>query len=322
MAALLVILGAVGAAIFLAAAVVVALFFKLWLTAKAAGVPFPILRMAVMRLRRVSPARVLDGIIRLWKSGETTPLDDLEAHILSGGQLEPVVEALIAARKAGLDTDFRTMAAINLAGRDVVDAVRARVNPKVLVIPPPGSGLAGITGVAQDGIQLAAKARVTVRTQLDRLVGGAGEDTVTARVGEGIVAAIGRARSHRDILAKPEQISAYLLDKGLDSGTCFEILSVDIADVDVLDNIAARLNSSRAEADKRIAQARAEVRRAAAVASQHEMRARTVESHSRVAAARAHVPLAVASSFTEANMGAARPLHGVLNHRLRWRWRA
>jgi uncharacterized protein YqfA (UPF0365 family) len=318
MGVLFLVLAAAGAALLLTCIILCILFFKLWINAKAAHVPLSILRMAMMRLRRVEPARILDAAIRLWKSGEATAIDDLEAHVLAGGHIEAVVEALIAAQKAGLPVDFRTVAAIDLAGRDVVDAVQARVNPKVVTVPPLGAGVNGISGVARDGIRLEARALVTVRTRLERLVGGAGEDTIVARVGEGIVAAIGRASSHRDILAEPDLISAHLLDKGLDSGTCYEILSVDIADVNVVDNVAARLKSSQAEADTRIARAQAEIRRAAAVATHQEMKARTMESRAQVMVARATVPLALASAFAEANFGVKRPLRPSLNHRLRW----
>lgn len=319
MAKPLLILLALAAAAIVAVLVVVAMFLNLWVNAKAAGVPLSILQMAMMRLRRIDPARILDAAIRLWKAGAATEIDALEAHVLAGGHLEAVVEALISARKAGIAVDFPAVAAIDLAGRDVVDAVQARVNPKVVTVPPAGSPSGGISGVARDGIRLEARARVTVRTRLERMVGGAGEDTIVARVGEGIVAAIGRAASHREILEKPDLISACLLEKGLDSGTCYEILSVDIADVDVLDNVAARLKSSQAEADKRIAQAQAEVRRATAVAAQQEMRARTVESAGRVTMARATVPLALAGACDEANLGSGHPLRPLLGHRLRWR---
>ena len=301
------------------AAVVVMMFLNLWLQAKASGVPLSIPTMLMMRLRRVQPAVVLQIAITLYKAGIRVEIDDLEAHVLAGGDLPGVADALISADKADLDMDFHRLAAIDLAGRDVVAAVNARVIPTVLLCPPTGSGQAAITGVAQDGIRLAVRARVTVRTRLDKLVGGAGGDTIVARVGEGIVAAVGRAASHRNILERPETISAYLLEKGLDSGTCFEILSVDVADVDVLDNVAARLRSDQAEADKRIAQAQAEVRRAAAVAAHQEMTARTRDMESRVVAASAVEPLAVASSLAEANMGRRQPLPPSLHPRLRWK---
>jgi uncharacterized protein YqfA (UPF0365 family) len=319
MATLLAILSVAAAVVFLVGLLLLAMFFKLWLNAKAADVPLSILQMAMMRLRRVDPARILEATIRLSKSGDQTDSATLEAHVLAGGHLEPVVEALIAAQKAGIAVDFRTVAAIDLAGRDVVDAVQARVNPKVIVVPPIGGPAHGISGVAKDGVRLDARVRVTVRTLLERMVGGAGEDTIVARVGEGIVTAIGRAVSHRDILERPDLISACLLGKGLDAGTCFEVLSVDVDDVDVVENVAARLKSSRAEADKRIAQAHAEVRRAAAVAVRQEMVARTVHSGAQVTLARATVPLAVASAAEEANLGPARPLRPLLGQRLRWR---
>jgi uncharacterized protein YqfA (UPF0365 family) len=274
------------------------------------------------RLRGLNPEFLIDCLITLWNAGLEIELNNLEAHVLCGGHLGPVVDAAISAEKAGLNVSFRQLAAIDLAGRNVVDAVNARVNPKVLVCPPPNVGNGAISGVARDGIRLEAKARVTVRTNLDRLVGGAGEETVIARVGEGIVTAIGRADSHRQILERPELISECVLARGLDSGTCFEILSVDIADVDVVDNVAARLKSSQAEADKRIAQANAEIRRAAAVAVHQEMTARTTESESRVTAARSTVPLGVAAAFEEANLGRARPLPHSVNARMRWQAKA
>jgi uncharacterized protein YqfA (UPF0365 family) len=299
--------------------VVFGMFFRLWVEAKAVGLPVTIFGMMMMRLRGIQPAPVVELMKSLWKAGIEVPLGDMETHILAGGDLHAVAEAAIASEKADLGMNFRSIAAIDLAGRDVVDAVKTHVNPKVLLCPPPGQGQSGISGVAQDGIRLAARARVTVRTQLGRLVGGAGEQTIIARVGEGIVAAIGSAESHREILEHPERISEYLLERGLDSGTCFEILSVDIADVDVLDNVAARLQSQQAAADTRIAQANAEMRRAAAIASRQEMKARTVEMEGRVTAAKSTVPLAVSSAFVEANMGSQKPLVKTHNYRLRWK---
>lgn len=299
--------------------VVFGMFFRIWIEAKAVGLPVTLFGLMMMRLRRIAPGPVVELMKSLWKSGIEVPLADMETHILAGGDLRAVVDAAIAADKADLGMDFRSIAAIDLAGRDVVDAVKTHVNPKVLLCPPAGSGLTGISGVARDGIRMAARTRVTVRTQLGRLVGGAGEQTIIARVGEGIVAAIGAAESHRDILEHPERISAYLLERGLDSGTCFEILSVDIADVDVLDNVSARLKSQQAEADTRIAQANAEMRRAAAIAARQEMKARTVEMEGRVTAAKSTVPLAVSSAFVEANMGSQRPLVKTHNYRLRWK---
>ncbi len=315
--ALLILLAFLGAVI-VAGLILIGSSITLWIQAQAAGVPLSIPHLVMIRLRRLQPAEILEHAVRLWKAGLPTPIGLLEAHALSGGNLPQVVEAFIAARKAGLTIDFSTIAAIDLAGRDVADAVQARVNPKVVTVPPAYAQQDGISGVARDGVRLAARARVTVRTRLDRLVGGAGEETIAARVGEGIVAAIGGADSHRDILEKPDLIARRLLEKGLDSGTCFEILSVDIADIDVMDNVAARLRSSQAAADTRIAQAQAEVRRAQAVAAQQEMRARTVESASRVTGARATVPLALASASVEANLGSHRPWRPLVASRCRW----
>ena len=310
---------AVPAAVLLFFVVLFAMFFNLWVRAKAAGMPVSLFGLLFARLRRLDPEYLVDCLITLWNAGLEISMEDLEAHVLCGGNLGSVVDAVISGDKAGLDVDFHSLAAIDLAGRDVMDAVNTRVNPKVLVCPPAGSGLSAISGVAQDGVRLAARARVTVRTNLAHLVGGAGEETIMARVGEGIVTAIGRAESHRAILERPELISECVLSRGLDSGTCFEILSVDIADVDVLDNVAARLQSSQAAADKRIAQADAEIRRAAAVAVQQEMKARTTESESRVAASQSAVPLGVTAAFGEANLGRRRPLRHSVNSRMRWR---
>jgi uncharacterized protein YqfA (UPF0365 family) len=317
----LLILTALVALPLLALAVLVASFLPLWLQAKASGVPVSLLEMAFMRLRQVAPERIVNAGIALAKAGMPVPRERLEAHLLAGGDLEGVTEALISAQKAGLVVDFAKIAGLDLAGRKVVAAVRARVNPKVLAVPPANAPVQAIAGVCQDGIRLGVRARVTVRTNLDRLVGGAGEDTVVARVGEGIVAAIGRAASHKEILAEPERISRYLLEHGLDSGTCFEILSVDIAAVDVLDNVGARLAAARAETDKQIAQAQAEVRRANAVATGHEMRARTIDSHAGVIAARSQLPLAGAAAFREGNFGRRLPVPPAGHSRLKWRLR-
>lgn len=296
----------------------VLMFIDLWPQVKAAGVPVGIIDMVLMRLRRIDPARIVRAMIMLYKAGIEVRLDDLQAHVLSGGDLNAVADALVSASKAGLDVNFAKLAAIDLAGRDVVEAVNMRVQPKVLACPPATAPEDALSGVSRDGIRLAARARVTVRTQLDRLVGGAGAETIVARVGEGIVSAIGRAPSHREILQKPELISEHILARGLDSGTCFEILSVDISDIDVLDNVSARLRSAQAEADKRIAQAQAEVRRAAAVAAQQEMVARTTEMEGRVTSAESTVPLALSSALTEANFGRAGRLSPTMNSRLRW----
>lgn len=295
------------------------MFFGTWLRAKAVALPVTLFGLMGARLRGLHPEYIVDCMITLWNAGIKVPMADLEAHALCEGDLGAVTDALVSAEKADLGVGFREVAAIDLAGRDVRDAVNTRVNPKVLVCPPADSGQRTISAVARDGIQIAAKARVTVRTDLSRLVGGAGEQTIAARVGEGIVTAIGRAESHREILERPEIISAYVLSRGLDSGTCFEVLSIDISDVDVHDNVAARLRTSQAEANKRIAQANAEIRRAAAIASQQEMRARTTESEAHVEAAKSIVPRGVAAAFDEGNLGRRRALHPSVNGRLRWR---
>ncbi len=313
-----VLLGVV-ATVALVAAAVALMFLNLWIQARASGIRVGIWRLLLMRLRQVDPNLLIINMISLVKSGIHASLDELEAHVLAGGSLKSVVDALIAAEKAGLEVDFRQIAAIDLAGRDVGDAVKSRVNPKVLQCPPAGSGQEAISGVCHDGIRLGVKARVTVRTQLDRLVGGAGEDTIIARVGEGIVAAVGRAASHKDILESPERISQYLLEHGLDSGTCFEILSVDIASLDVLDNVGAKLRSDQADSDKRIAQAKAEIRRTAAVAAYHEMTARSTENQSRVVAAKATLPRAVSAAFQEVNLGRTRALAPTQHDAMRWR---
>lgn len=297
----------------------VAAYFNLWLRSKASGVRVGIPDMVMMRLRRVPASTIVEALITLEKSGIEIPVETLEAFYLAGGNLWAVTDAAIAADKADLNIGFDRMAAIDLAGRDVADAVNTSVNPKVLLCPPENSGKRGITGVCQDGIRLAVQARVTVRTHLDRVVGGAGADTVVARVGEGIVAAIGRAKTHKDILQSPEAVAAYLLEHGLDSGTCFEIISVDVADVEVLDNVGATLRSARAETDKRIAQAKAEVRRAAAVAAHREMVSRTTEMESRVRAASSVLPLAAAAAVREYNLGSRHPVPAVTDDRVRWR---
>ncbi|MBT3376226.1 MAG: UPF0365 family protein [Lentisphaerae bacterium] len=309
---------ALAVVVLLVVGAVVLVFIDLWPQVKAAGVPVGLLDMVVMRLRQIDPARVVRAMITLYKAGLEVRLDDLQVHVMSGGDLDGVADALVSASKAGLDVDFAMLAAIDLAGRDVVDAVNTRVQPKVLVCPPATAQKDALSGVSRDGIRLAARARITVRTQLDRLVGGAGADTIVARVGEGIVSAIGRAPSHREILEKPELISEHILARGLDSGTCFEIVSVDISDIDVLDNISARLKSAQAGADKRIAQAQAEVRRAAAIAAQQEMVARTKEMEGRVTSAKSRVPLALSAAVAEANFGNSARLQPTMQSRLRW----
>jgi len=268
----------------------------LWVSAWAAGVRVPLITLIAMRLRRVPPAKIIYPLIKATKAGIDVPLEKLEAHYLAGGNVDRVVDALIAAQKAGIDLTFDRAAAIDLAGRDVLEAVQVSVNPKVIETPR-------IAAVAKDGIQLIAVARITVRANIDRLVGGAGEETIIARVGEGIVTTIGSAESHKDVLENPDRISKVVLEKGLDAGTAFEILSVDIADVDVGKNIGAQLQIDQAEADKKIAQAQAEKRRAMAVAAEQEMRARVEEMRAKLVEAQAQVPLALAEALKAGRLG-------------------
>lgn len=268
----------------------------LWISAIAARVHIGIGELVGMRLRRVPPSVILGSQINATKAGLEISTAFLEAHFLAGGDVENVVKALIAADKAGINLTPERAAAIDLAGRDVLEAVQVSVNPKVISTPM-------VTAVAKDGIQVKATSRVTVRANIERLVGGAGEETIMARVGEGIVTTIGSAETHKSVLENPDMISKTVLAKGLDSGTAFEILSIDIADVDVGDNIGAKLQMDQAEADKNIAQARAEERRAMAVAEEQEMTARVQEMRARVVEAEAEVPRAMAEAFRAGNLG-------------------
>jgi uncharacterized protein YqfA (UPF0365 family) len=269
---------------------------RLWVEAVFAGVKVGIGDLVGMRLRKVNPAGVVRPLIAATKAGLTLTTRQLEAHFLAGGHVDRVVKALISADKANLGMSFEQAAAIDLAGRDVLEAVKVSVNPKVIDTPR-------VAAMAKDGIQLIATARVTVRANINRLVGGAGEDTILARVGEGIVSTIGSAQSHKAVLENPDNISKTVLAKGLDAGTAFEILSIDIADVDVGKNIGAELQTDQAEADKRIAQAKAEERRAMAVAHEQEMRAKVQEQRAAVVQAEAQVPLAMAEAFRSGNLG-------------------
>jgi uncharacterized protein YqfA (UPF0365 family) len=269
---------------------------RLWVTALASGVYVALTTLVGMRLRRVSPATIIWPLISATKAGLKLNIHELEGHYLAGGNVGNVVNALISADKADIDLDFKRAAAIDLAGRDVLNAVHVSVNPKVIQTPK-------VAAMAKDGIQLIATARVTVRANIHRLVGGAGEETILARVGEGIVSTIGSADSHKAVLENPDSISKTVLDKGLDSGTAFTILSIDIADVDVGKNIGAELQADQAEADKRVAQARAEQRRAMAVAAEQEKKAMVEEMRARVVEAEAQVPLAMADAFREGNLG-------------------
>src|SRR3989454_9157264 len=282
-------------------------FFGLWIRAHIANAPVSIGKMVGMRLRKVPVGMIVDSRITAVKAGLEIPSDPLEAHYLAGGDVSQVILALIAADKAGISLDFNRACAIDLAtkgtGKTVLEAVRTSINPKVIDAPNPAMGRATIDGVAKDGIGAKVKARVTVRTNLDRFVGGATEETIIARVGEGIVTTIGSADSYKDVLENPDRISKTVLDKALDSNTAFEILSIDIADVDVGENVGAKLQAEQAEANKLIAQAHAEVRRAAAVALEQEMTARVAEMRARVVEAEAQVPLAMAGAFRSGHLG-------------------
>jgi uncharacterized protein YqfA (UPF0365 family) len=268
----------------------------LWIAAFSSGAPVGIGTLVAMRLRRVPPIVVVKPRISAVKAGLQISVDELEAHFLAGGHVERVVNALISAAKADMTLTFSRAAAIDLAGRNVLEAVQMSVNPKVITTPK-------VAAVAKDGIQLIALSRVTVRADLDRLVGGAGEETIIARVGEGVVSTIGSSETHKDVLENPDRISKTVLAKGLDAGTAFEILSIDIADVDVGANIGAKLQTEQAEADKQIAQARAESRRAMAVAEEQEMKARINEMQAKVVEAEAQVPLAMAEALRAGRLG-------------------
>lgn len=288
---------------FLIAAVVVLSFIKLYIQALLSGARVSILSLIAMRLRRVNPNTIVEGRISAVKAGLNITTNELETHYLAGGNVIRVVQALIAANKANIDLSFQQATAIDLAGRDILDAVQTSVNPKVIDCPDPSKGQTTVAAVAMDGIQLRAKARVTVRTNIATLVGGATEETIIARVGEGIVTTIGSSQSHKQVLENPDRISRVVLQRGLDAGTAFEILSIDIADVDVGENIGAQLQTKQAEADKEIARARAEERRAMATAREQEMRAQVVEMRARVVEAEAEVPRAIAEAFRKGNLG-------------------
>jgi uncharacterized protein YqfA (UPF0365 family) len=283
--------------------IVLATFFNLWLRASLSGAHVSFVNLIGMRLRKVSPTVIVNSRIMAMKAGLSVDVDAMEAHYLANGNVVRVIQALIAASKANIDLSFQRATAIDLAGRDVLDAVQTSVNPKVIDAPDPTRGRDTVDAVAMDGIQLRAKARVTVRANLERLVGGATEETIIARVGEGIVTTIGSAETYKRVLENPDMISKQVLSKGLDAGTAFEILSIDIADVDVGENIGAQLQIRQAEADKQIAQAKAEERRAMAMAREQEMRAQVVEMRARVVEAEAEIPRAVAEAFRSGNLG-------------------
>jgi uncharacterized protein YqfA (UPF0365 family) len=281
--------------------IAISLFFSfvpvmLWITAMASGVYIGLTTLIGMRLRRITPARIVNPLIKARKAGLNVDISQLETHYLAGGNVDRVVDALIAAQRANIDLVFERAAAIDLAGRDVLEAVQMSVNPKVIETPE-------VSAVCKDGIEVKVIARVTVRANIDRLVGGAGEETIIARVGEGIVTTNGSAENHKEVLENPDMISNTVLSKGLDAGTAFEILSIDIADVDIGKNIGASLQIDQAEADKKIAQAKAEERRAMAVAAEQEMKARVQEMKAKVIEAESQVPLALAEALRSGKMG-------------------
>ncbi len=269
----------------------------LWFTSLLSGVKMSLLQLILMRWRKVPPTVIVRSMIEAYKAGLAyIKRDELEAHFLAGGHVEQVIHSLVSASKANIDLTFQMATAIDLAGRDVLEAVQMSVNPQVINTPP-------VTAVAKDGIQLIAKARVTVRANIKQLVGGAGEETVLARVGEGIVSSIGSSKSHKEVLENPDNISKMVLDKGLDAGTAFEILSIDVADIDIGKNIGAVLQMDQANADKNIAQAKAEERRAMAVATEQEMKAKAQEARAKVIEAEVEIPLAMAEAFRAGNLG-------------------
>ena len=286
------------AAIVVVALIIVLWFFPvaLWFQAVLSGVHISLIQLLLMRWRGVNPKTIVMAMITGTKAGLTLKTNELEAHYLAKGNVTKVVMALISANKANISLNFQMASAIDLAGRDVLEAVQMSVNPKVINTPP-------VTAVAKDGIQLIAKARVTVRANIKQLVGGAGEETILARVGEGIVSSIGSSESHKSVLENPDSISKLVLNKGLDAGTAYEILSIYIADIDVGKNIGAVLQMDQADADKNIAQARAEERRAMAVAQEQEMKAKAQEARAKVIEAEAQVPLAMAEAFRSGNLG-------------------
>ncbi len=282
-------------------------FFSIWIRALFSGAPVKFTELIALKLRSVPAGMIVDNRITAVKSGLDVTIDDLSTHYLAGGNVEIVVQALIAAKKAAIHLNFDRACAIDLAtkgtGKTVLEAVKTSVNPKVIDCPNPTAGKVMIDAVAKDGIVVKTRARVTVRTNLDRFVGGATEETIIARVGEGIVSTIGSAQTYKEVLEKPDRISKTVLEKGLDSNTAFEILSIDIADVSVGENVGAKLQAEQAEANKLIAQAQAEVRRTAAVALEQEMLARTQEMRARVVEAEAQVPQAIAEAFRQGNLG-------------------
>ncbi len=293
---LVVVLGLIFVSIFL-------YFLKTWIRALAAGAPVSIVNLVGMKLRGINPTRIVDARIMALKAGLSVETVDLEAHYLAGGNINKVIKALIAADKANIALDFKKACAIDLAGRDIEEAVRTSVDPRVIDTPVQKTGTETVAAVAMDGIQLKAKARVTIRANIERLVGGATDETIIARVGEGIVTSIGSSETYKKVLENPDSISKRVLEKGLDAGTAFEILSIDIADVDVGDNVGARLQEKQAQTDLQIARAKAEERAAMARAQEQEMKARVQEMRAKVVEAEAEVPKAMAYAFREGKLG-------------------
>jgi uncharacterized protein YqfA (UPF0365 family) len=294
---------AVVALVVLVLLAIVGRFFKLWIQAVFAHANVKMTELIGMSLRKVDPRIIVLSKVRAVQAGLDVSTSEMESHYLAGGRVPNVVTALIAANRANIDLTWKTATAIDLAGRDILDAVQTSVNPKVIDCPNPAAGRTTIDAVAKDGIQLKAKARVTVRANIDRLVGGATEETIIARVGEGIVTTIGSSDSYKRVLENPDSISKTVMDKGLDAGTAFEILSIDIADVDVGENVGAKLQADQAEADKRRFQAEAEKRRAMAMAREQEMKALVAENRAKVVLAEAEIPLAIAEAFRKGNLG-------------------
>lgn len=299
----LIALGILGLIIILVFGALLFKFFNLWIQAWLSGAHVRLFSLIGMQLRKVRPDVIVYSRIKAVKAGLTISTDQLETHYLSGGRVPSVINALIAANRAKIDLPFDTACAIDLAGRDILDAVQTSVNPKVIDVPNPKLGRPTVDAVARDGIQLKARARVTVRANIQRLVGGATEETIVARVGEGIVSSIGSSDTHKQVLENPDRISKTVLQRGLDAGTAFEILSIDIADIDVGENIGAKLQTDQAEADKKRAQAEAEKRRALAVAQEQEFRAEEQKNRALVVLAEAEVPKAMADAFRQGNLG-------------------
>ncbi len=298
-----VILGVVFGLVAIILLIIIFKYANLYIRCLTSGAGIGLMELFLMSLRKVRPEVIASARISAVQAGIDVTTKQLQAHYLAGGNVVNVVRALIAADRAGLDLPFNVAAGIDLAGRNVLDAVQTCVNPKIIDCPKPESGKTEIVAMAKDGIQVLARGRVTVRTNIARLIGGATEDTIIARVGEGIVSTIGSSLSHKDVLENPDLISRTVLEKGLDAGTAFEILSIDIADVDIGDNIGAKLQTDQAEADKRIAQANAEVRRAMAVAQEQEMQANVMENRAKLVEAQASVPLAMADALRNGQLG-------------------